>query len=825
MSFSISAFRHSTISRFQRGHGGTAVLFALALLLFLGLIPLTGQAQTVWPLQSNTLDSNGDFGISVDRVGDVDGDGNSEVVVGAQDEGQSDDGHVYIYQGTGVSVSDFGSPNPTISGRFGGSVSYAGDLGGGAAPDVLVGASNEDTDGINRAGAAYAFTHTGTRIRTFKSPNIEDDGSFGGSVNSIADLTGDGTREVLIGAPRETVSSGGTDYDRAGRLYVMNGATGSHIHTLSSQNPETDGNFGVSADAIGDVNGDSAPDIVVGAKDEDVNGNDGAGRAYVFSGATGAHLYTLTSDDVQPGGSFGGGDSVAGVGDINNDGMPDLAVAAGGEDGAETNSGNVYLFSGDGSLLYALPSPSPTFGGNFGTAVDGMPDVDNDGYDDFVVGAKLEGTSGDNAGLVYLFSGNDGAVIKTLRSDNPEDAGKFGADVAYAGDIEGDNIPDVVSGALEEDVGGTGDAGRAYVHTGFYFFLGAESIHTVASDGLVDFGATGVDVNFSGVTQAGDVYAYRLTDAPRNVSGINQSTVSQYRVALASLANFGSNTEVRFAVSTFDGINDPTAVTVYKRVEVGNGSFSSMNKSIDENGTPNNSSDDEIVVTTDSFSEFVFASNSQPLPVELARFDAHVTSDDAVALRWTTASETGNVGFQVQRTLVESRGTVKPSRRNGSTLSSKEENEVWTTVGRIKGGGTTTDVQSYRFQDTDLPYMADRLAYRLKQIDTDGSTTVSDEVIVERKAVTTPQLLGTFPNPARRAVTVRYAVPKGAATSNDVGLRLYDVLGRQVQSISVNADAGRQERQLKTDELPSGVYFLRLQVGTTVKTQRLTVVQ
>jgi len=809
---SISSFSDFSFRPTRSGITANAtILSVLALTLLIGFLPSTGHAQTPWTLQSNNLDSNGDFGISVDRVGDVDGDGDSEVIVGAQEEDVSfdGDGRVYIYQGTGVRVGNFGSPNSTINGNFGGSVSYAGDLGGGAAPDVLIGASNEDTDGINRAGAAYAFTHTGTRIRTFKSPNIEDDGSFGGSVNSIADLTGDGTREVLIGAPRETVPSGGTDYDRAGRLYVMNGATGALIHTLSSQNPETDGYFGVSADPIGDVNGDNAPDLVVGAKGETVNGNNSAGRAYVFSGATGAHLYTLTSTDVQRTGSFGGDDSVAGVGDINGDGTPDLAVAAGGEDGGETTSGNVYLFSGDGSLLYALPSPSPTFLGNFGTAVDGMPDVDDDGVDDFVVGAKSEGTNGDNAGLVYLFSGNDGSVIKTLRSGDPEDGGKFGQDVAYAGDIEGDNIPDVVIGALEESVQGIGDAGSAYVHTGFSFFLGAESQKSVSvGDGLVDFGDTGVDIDFSSVMQSGDVYAWRLTDAPRNVSGISESTVSNYRVVLApTTTTFGSNTQIRFAVSAFGGISDPSNVTVYKRSDVGSGSFSSITKDIDENGTPGDISDDEIVVTTGSFSEFVFASNSEALPVELARFDARLSGDDAVTLRWTTTSEQNNAGFRIERARADA---------NGQT-------GAWSEIGSVEGAGTTTTPQSYQFVD-DVPYTADRLTYRLRQIDTDGTTSYSDEITVERRAVEAVRLLGTAPNPARTQATVRFTLPEAIDAPN-VTLRLYDVLGRQVRTVATNAASGRHTLRLDTQSLPSGVYVLRLDAAGVVKTQRLTVLK
>ena len=783
------------------------VFSAFIVALLLGVGPLSSYAQT-FTLTPSSPDSEGDFGIAVDRVGELTESGTPLVAVGAQEEDINfdGDGRVYIYEGnSGAEVASFGSPNSTINGNFGGSVSYVGDLGGGStAPDVLIGASNEDTDGINRAGAAYAFTHTGTRIRTFKSPNIEDDGSFGGSVNSIADLTGDGVREVLIGAPRETVSSGGTDYARAGRLYVMNGATGATLHTLESDNPEQDGNFGVSSDAVGDVDGDGEPDVVVGAKGEAVNGSDSAGRAYVFSGATGTLLYTLTSDDVQRSGSFGGSNSVAGVGDINGDGTPDLAVAAGGEDGVEsgeTTSGNVYLFSGDGSLLYALPSPSPTFLGNFGTAVDGLGDVDDDGHDDFVVGAKSEGTNGNNAGLAYLLSGVDGSVISTLQSQNPEDAGKFGETVAYAGDVDDDTIPDVITGALEEDVGGTGDAGQAYVHTGFYFFLAEKSQRTVSSDGLVDFGATGVDVDFSNVTQSGEVSAFRLTDSPRNPGVISESTISDYRVALFSGGTqFGSNTEVRFAVSTFSGINDPTEVTVYTRPEVGSGTFSAMSKNINENGTPNDPSDDEIVVTTDSFSEFVFASNSQPLPVELTQFDAQVT-EDAVTLHWATASETNNAGFEVQRRV----------------------DDTWKALSFVDGAGTTDTPQTYRFRDH-APTFADSLVYRLRQVDTEGTATLSSQVVVHRQPGSAVRLAAPAPNPVRQQATVQYVVPDGA--TQPVRLDVYNALGQRVATLVNESQApGHQELSLDASRWASGTYFLRLQVGNATRSQRVTVVR
>jgi len=168
-----------------------------------------------------------------------------------------------------------------------------------------------------------------------------------------------------------------------------------------------------------------------------------------------------------------------------------------------------------------------------------------------------------------------------------------------------------------------------------------------------------------------------------------------------------------------------------------------------------------LYASTDSFSEFVLASNTEPLPVEMAGLEATVDQEE-VQLTWRTASETGNARFEVQRRLG----------------GEDEEKEAWTQIGQVGGSGTTTETQSYRFTDRSLPYEAERLEYRLRQVDTDGSTSYSDPVTVER-GVDEMELLGTYPNPARGRATVRYALPD----RQEVSLRLYDVLGRRVRTV------------------------------------------
>ena len=193
------------------------------------------------------------------------------------------------------------------------------------------------------------------------------------------------------------------------------------------------------------------------------------------------------------------------------------------------------------------------------------------------------------------------------------------------------------------------------------------------------------------------------------------------------------------------------------------------------------------------------------LPVELAAFTGQMQGS-AVLLEWATASEQNNAGFEIQRQSANS--------------------APWTPVGFVEGAGTTGEPQSYRFRDEDVPFGAEQMNYRLRQIDTDGTETFSDAVTIERAAVTALQLRRTFPNPAQGRVTVQFAVPEASPSAGaPVTLRLFDLLGRQVRQVVAKSARGRTEMQVDVSGLTSGVYFLRLTADGQTRTQRLTVVQ
>ncbi len=153
------------------------------------------------------------------------------------------------------------------------------------------------------------------------------------------------------------------------------------------------------------------------------------------------------------------GFSVASAGDVNNDGFDDLIVGASWNDAGGNNAGRAYVFSGQtGDTLHIFTGEAEF--DLFGASVASAGDVDNDGFDDLIVGAYSNDAAGSSAGRAYVFSGQGGNTLYTFTG---EASGDFlGWSVASAGDVNNDSFDDLIVGAFWNDAGGT-DAGRAYV--------------------------------------------------------------------------------------------------------------------------------------------------------------------------------------------------------------------------------------------------------------------------------------------------------------------------------------------------------------------------
>ena len=294
---------------------------------------------------------------------------------------------------------------------------------------------------------------------------------FGFSVAVLGDVNGDGYADFVAGAPLDSRLA-----SNAGSAFLFSGRDG---QVLFSWRPKSaSGLLGYAVASAGDVNRDGTPDVIIGAPQEK------AGSARIYSGRNGSLLYTFFGDS--PGDWFGV--AVAGAGDVNRDGWPDVIVGARLDDNTGRDAGSARLFSGkDGKTLYTFNGGGA--GDLFGWSVAGAGDVNADGYGDVIVGATQPSIN--KPGYARVHSGKNGAVLMTFTGDSSGD--RFGVSVAVVGDIDRDKLGDLGVGAMRDDNNGT-DSGSVRV----FSTRTKRALHTF--NGTQASGHMG-----SGLSPAGDV--------------------------------------------------------------------------------------------------------------------------------------------------------------------------------------------------------------------------------------------------------------------------------------------------------------------------------
>ncbi|MSR63651.1 MAG: PKD domain-containing protein [Planctomycetes bacterium] len=560
------------------------------------------------------LDEEDQFGRSIVNLGDMDGDGISELLVGAHtdDDGGLDQGSVYVlfmrangFVKSWTKISDvYGNfPNQLDPGdQFGRAAANVGDLDGDGVVDVAVSSNYDDDGGANKGAIYILFLNVDGTVKSFQKISSTVGGlpvplkihdEFGRSITPLGDMNGDGTIDLAVGTPED--DDGGTNTGALHVLFLNHNGTVKSYKRISRS---TDGLrlrpgdwFGHSSANIGDFNHDGVTDLAVGSVLDDDGGVNQGSLWILYLNANGSVKesheinelmggFNVALDDIDQFGT-----SVSSIGDLDGDGVTDIAVGAvkdddGGLPGnVDADVGAVYvLFLNADATVKSVVKISDTEGDLpysldqydwFGSSLCKLGGSSADGLFNLAIGCRNDDDGSPNRGSVYLVQLNDGTApgadftaSKTL--------GVAPMSVSFSGACSGEvtgflwNFGDGPQSNLEAPL-------KTYTTPGVYdVSLTAKgpkgkdtevkhSFITVSAGPLADFAATPteglspLDVAFSDLSEGtvtsrswdfGDGTS-ATTSAPQHVYG-----PGTYTVALTVSGPNGSDTKTRTALIT-----------------------------------------------------------------------------------------------------------------------------------------------------------------------------------------------------------------------------------------------------------------------------------
>lgn len=463
----------------QTASGVWRVVLGLAALVHVEAVSAAQQVLVELSSKRGYHGTNDGFGSAVMAAGDIDGDGVVDLLIAAQDEDNDVPPHDSYYGVVRIMSGATGSEirkhvGSERGGRLGMQVAGGSDFDGDGVPDYILASPELPNPSVTGEGLVYVHSGaSGTLLFTWTGERRFD--SFGSCVRILGDVDADGVDDVGIGAPEYDVSATKV---QAGRVYIQSGRTGKTLYTYTGSRPNE---WLGTASGVGDIDFDGHADFLVGSYGSNSPPN-GEGRIWVYSGATGTLLY------VRSGENFGDRFSAraCALGDVDGDGGSDFAVGAEGYDVVDSE-GRVYVFSGPtGSLLYTMDGTHK--GEQLGILpVSRRIDFNRDGFDDVVVGTSYPTSPSSWESALLVHSGANGRLLyerrgKSYPSGSTE---SFGASLAAIGDLDQDGFEDLLVGAPSYSSTYYASEGRAYVIGGDDLLLSLEPRDARVGDTVV----------------------------------------------------------------------------------------------------------------------------------------------------------------------------------------------------------------------------------------------------------------------------------------------------------------------------------------------------
>ena len=721
---------------------------------------------------------NSSFGFSVSNAGDVNGDSYSDIIIG--ERMFRSDGYAYLYFGSSNmdSIADLTLAGNINDYEFGEVVAGAGDLNNDGFDDVVISAktmdSNEDMEG--KVYILYGGTTMGSEIYAILKPGFNFL-AFSQVLCPIGDTNNDGFDDVLAGSNEN--------------VFILYGNSSNESIDIIQIFNETSGFTCISG--IGDVNGDNFSDFIL-SKSYDSSGGEESGRVLLYYGG---ESFDKKVDLILTGESGCNyfGSSLSHAGDINNDGYDDIIIGSPFDDTYAINAGSAYIYYGKNDFI---DNPDLILLGEqerqrFGNSVSCAGDFNNDGYDDIIIGSSNKSYANLYLGG-YQLNLSDSYIFRGEKSYD-----SFGHCVSDAGDVNNDGFDDIIIGAHTNYATGT-QAGRAYIYLG-------GSVIDVDAD--IIFPGEG-DFNYFGsqVTTAGDFNNDGFDDVVISAPGFDVDSLCRGRVYVY-LGGQPMDSEVDLIIDS----NSP---------------YQNFGRSISNLGDFNNDGYDDIVVGAPysnalglgESSVYIFYGGKQMNDVA----DVTITKD------WmdfgVCVSYAGDVDKDGYSDLMVSDMSLvfiyygsKDSEKIEEDVINSEAHREWFGIslshaGDINNDGLSDILIGAPFNSATGTYNGRAYIY-----------SVTDNVPIlntNENYINSFELFQNYPNPFNSETTIVYKIVK----TENVSIKIYDINGKEIIKIfNVQQVPGLYKFRFNAKELSSGVYLYQVKAGYNCKSKKFIILK